>query len=790
MKIQSIFVLAVIVLWMGTAANAKYSGGTGSPENPYRIATPEDMQQIGANPSDWNKHFILVNDVNLASYTGTQFNRIGTDWDSAFTGVFDGNNHKVWNLTWYSNGIDYVGLFGWVGGQITNLGLENVDVNAVNGYRVGGLVGYNDGGTITNCYSSGSVSGNYDVGGLVGKNSGTITNCYSTGSVTGTQYQVGGLVGENWWGMITDCYSTCSVRGTRGDVGGLVGYNHGGTITNCYSTSTVSGGGAVGGLVGDNGHGTITNCCSTGNVTGNGDVGGIVGHNEGMITNCYSTGSITGTQAVGGLVGCNMGTGTITNCYSTDSVTGTYAVGGLVGCNMGHTITNCYSTGNVIGEQGVGGLVGDNWGTIMNCYSSGSVSGNTYVGGLVGREEGAVVNSFWDIETSGCSTSAGGTPKTTAEMKTMSTFTNAGWGGCGSNEIWTLDEGNDYPRLAWEGKPGQPLPKQELSDFLEGSGTDTDPYLIYTAEQLNLIGLFPCEWDKNFMLAADINIADYSGTRFNIIGIPNYHFIGVFDGNDHKIWNFTWTSDSVDYVGLFGYVGRNGQIKNLGLEKVSVCATNAFCVGGLVGSNYQGTLTNCYSTGSVLGRRCVGGLVGLNGGGTIANCYSIANVVGDEVVGGLVGYNDWPNGGDGGRIANSYSSGNVSGNYEVGGLVGENYFSIITNCYSIGSVSGADYVGGLLGDYWGGTITASFWDIQTSGQSWSDGGISKTTTEMKTMSPFTDAGWDFIEIWGIGENQTYPFLLTDPAGDSNHDKKVDFVDLAVLASHWLEGTTP
>jgi hypothetical protein len=58
------------------------------------------------------------------------------------------------------------------------------------------------------------------------------------------------------------------------------------------------------------------------------------------------------------------------------------------------------------------------------------------------------------------------------------------------------------------------------------------------------------------------------------------------------------------------------------------------------------------------------------------------------------------------------------------------------------------------------------------------------------MSTFTDAGWDFVEIWGIGENQTYPFLRTEPAGDSNHDKKVDLLDLAILASHWLQGAGP
>jgi hypothetical protein len=92
-------------------------------------------------------------------------------------------------------------------------------------------------------------------------------------------------------------------------------------------------------------------------------------------------------------------------------------------------------------------------------------------------------------------------------------------------------------------------------------------------------------------------------------------------------------------------------------------------------------------------------------------------------------------------------------------------------------------------DYFG-TVTASFWDIDTSGQLTSAGGTGKTTAEMKTKSTFTDAGWDFVEIWDIGENQTYPFLRTEPAGDSNHDKKVDLTDLAILASHWLDGTTP
>lgn len=156
--------------------------------------------------------------------------------------------------------------------------------------------------------------------------------------------------------------------------------------------------------------------------------GGLVGDNYyGTITNCYSTGSVSGDSDVGGLVGVN-NQGTITNCYSTGVVSGTNFIGGLVGESSG-TITNCYSTGSVAGDSYVGGLAGDNSGTITGCYSTGSISGTGYqVGGLVGRNyKGTVGTSFWDTQSSGQSTSAGGTPKTTAEMKTKSTFTNAGW---------------------------------------------------------------------------------------------------------------------------------------------------------------------------------------------------------------------------------------------------------------------------------------------------------------------------------------------------------------------------
>ena len=150
------------------------------------------------------------------------------------------------------------------------------------------------------------------------------------------------------------------------------------------------------------------------------------------ITNCYSTGSVTGSgDYVGGLVG-TIDRGTISNCYSTGSVSGTCMVGGLVGLSDDGTIVNCYSTGEVYGEESVGGLAGGHgWGA-------------------------GITHCFWDVNSSRWTTSAGGTPKTTIEMKTRSTFTSAGWDfigetANGTEDIWRMcvDE-VDYPRLTWE----------------------------------------------------------------------------------------------------------------------------------------------------------------------------------------------------------------------------------------------------------------------------------------------------------------------------------------------------
>jgi hypothetical protein len=326
---------------------------------------------------------------------------------------------------------------------------------------------------------------------------------------------------------------------------------------------------------------------------------------------------------------------------------------------------------------------------------------------------------------------------------------------------------------------------------LPGSGTQQDPWRIQSLADFDEFAANPNYWAGFTRLETDVNLAGRTYSTAIIapdVNNANYDFdgtafTGVFDGNDHKITNLTIDDGGAgnDFLGLFGFIGEDGQVSNLGIQGGSVSGN--WYVGGLVGQNGYGSISNCYSTGDVNGVGDVGGLVGFNHG-IISNCYSAGDVNGYDSVGGLVGENRV------GSVSNCYSTVDVKGTrFCVGGLVGENWYGNVSNCYSIGSVTGSDYVGGLIGWCYESYIEG-FWDVQTSGIDYSAGGTGKMTAEMKTKSTFTDAGWDFVEIWGIGENQTYPFLRFAPAGDFNYDKKVDFFDLAILASHWLEGITP
>jgi hypothetical protein len=572
-----IFTFVALMLFMsfGKSFAGTYSGGAGTSGDPYKIATTADLIELSKTSADWASHFILTQDIAFNA------NEQLVDWDgdgdalwdaqdqlgfspigsiTNFTGTFDGQGFEIDNLFINRTIQDQVGLFGRIAGassQIKNLGV----INAV-------------------------ISGRWDVGGLVGSNLGSsVSNSYSTGSVTGSKY-----------------------------------------------------------------------------------VGGLVGQNNGTVSNSYSTVSVTGNDDVGGLVGRNFGT--VSNSYSTGNVSGSYYAGGLVGYNSA-TVSNCYSTGNVTGNGSVGGLVGENFSTISNSYSTGSVNGSLNFGGLVGFNYDTVSNSFWDTETSGQATSDGGTGKTTAEMKTQSTFTSAGWD---FSYIWGMCSSinSGYPYLRWQNGEIAVEPPQ-----------DGGVYQISTIEHLFWLSKTSSAWASDFILLNDIDMSESQNWEcaagFSPIGNNTTNFTGTFDGQGYEISNLFINRPSQDRVALFGRT-NGANIKNLGVVEINVTGKND--VGGLVGWNTgNSTVSNCYSTGSVTGSNYVGGLVGINASsGTVSNCYSTGSVSGVSSVGGLVGQNY-------GTVSNCYSTGSVtggSGSYYVGGLVGYNS--------SIATTSGSIYI--------------------------------------------------------------------------------------------------
>ena len=202
-------------------------------------------------------------------------------------------------------------------------------------------------------------------------------------------------------------------------------------------------------------NGTLSNLnLVNASITGINHVGFVGYVGNATITRCSISGTITCTGAsgsAGGMLGISEYSNLImSKCFSSATVTVTSTgsfIGGLVGfVKLGtQQFSDCYAVGNVTGYQYVGGLIGYlATGTVTNCYSKGFITGNSGKGGLVGATAGTTNNSFWDTQTSGQATSAGGTGKTTAEMKTQSTFTSWDF-----STIWNINSAynSGYPIL-------------------------------------------------------------------------------------------------------------------------------------------------------------------------------------------------------------------------------------------------------------------------------------------------------------------------------------------------------
>jgi hypothetical protein len=658
-KVQSVDAGGTVTSELSVTATPVMAG---APSNAVYIYNNAEMNNVR---NDLSGYYILMKDLDLSAYSsGEGWVPIGTD-TSGFSGTFDGNSHLLYKFTINRTAGSYQGLFGYIttGSEIKNLGVVGCSVAGSD--NVGLLAGYNYGGTISNSYTDGIVSGSQNIGGMTGYNNGIISNSYAAANITGTN-----------------------------------------------------------------------------------NLGGLTGYNTGIINSSYAIGNVSGT-----------GTG----------------IGGLAGANDDGTINNSYAVGDASGNSYIGGLIGFNDGTISKSYSAGSVSGNSNLGGFVGYNNtttGTISGCYYDSQASGQSDTGRGTPKTTAEMQTKSTYNGwdfAGESANGTADIWSIDS-------AFKINSGYPYYTNNVQ---------LDVIYIYTASDMNNV---PNNLAGNYILMADISLSGYaSGQGWIPIGTNASRFTGTFDGNGHVISGLVINRPSGDYQGLFGYIESGGEVNNLIIDNCSISARNqagsitginsgiiskshstgavsgGICTGGLAGQNIEGIINDSYSACNVSGTggNSIGGLCGANYDGNISNSYSIGNVSGSDYLGGFIGTNT------GGIIHNTYSKGAVTGSSRIGGLIG--YGSgTISNSYAIGTVSGGYYTGGLIGYNSSATISNCYYDRETTGQSDTGKGTPKTTAEMKTQSTF--AGWDFADetangsedIWSIDSTQTinsgYPYL--------------------------------
>ncbi len=480
--------------------------GSGTETDPYKISTAADLQQLATDVNGGNTYsgiyFKVTANIDL-SELGEDYSwtAIGTS-SKVFAGTFDGGSsegYKISNLSHSSTNKSYVGLFGNVSGTIKNVTLETVNISITAsssnmGENVGGLVGCNDGGTIENVTLE-NVNINLKSA-LIGKS---------------TCNNVGGLVGFNVDGTVTGTVDNGTVNGgEKGtDIGGLVGINVDGTVTD----STVSGYNHVGGFAGYNGGTINSGTVGVGEVTGSSKVGGFVGVNNGGTVGvgdntCTASGTVTGNEGssqVGGFVGTNSGTINSPGFYYSEFANGS------TNSNEGFEKLYCLTV-NVSGDN-VTVKISENDYFLKD--------GNNYY-----VKKDATVNI-------------------TADGYTM-TFDHDGEG--------IDDDGTDGTYSMSEDRNAVITLTAIANEPWDGSGTESNPYLITSVEDLQTLATKVNEGNnysgKCFRLTNDLNLSGVS--NWTPIGTDiNHSFQGTADGGT----SITTVSGTGEVVGAL--VGDN-----------------------------------------------------------------------------------------------------------------------------------------------------------------------------------------------------------------------------------------
>ena len=522
---------------------------------------------------------IVVNTGDVAGCNGTK-DESWRDWTpisadyGRYKGTFDGQGHTISGLYFNDSSGECIGIVGelYLGGVIQNVGLENSYFH-----------------------------GEQNIAGICGQSYGTISNCYSTGTVIGELINIGGIVGSST-SLVSSSY---------------------GTVSNCHNTGSIEGVQNTGGICGFNDcHQTIENCYNTGNITGDMDLGGICGENtaNAIIKNCYNTGNVTGTdKRIGGIIGRNASK-FVENCYNTGTVTSTGentdTVGGVCGLNSSNYLTNCY----YLADSETDKLDGTTFKTAAE-FASGEV---TYL--LNGSKPGDA-NIFRQNLDNGEPTDATPVLDSAHDVVYEGMLCTSGTG-------YTNDEDSTSEIHAWDDNG---FCKNDDTHYQPAVKNAENVYEISNAGQLywfadkvnNGTQIVDAILTKDIVVNKG-DVAGCEGTKtegWREWTPISYYFdqsMGDFDGKGHTISGLYYNDKNKD-AGLFA---RAGYIKISNVGVINSYIKGKENAGGITAKNDSyGSIRNCYSICTVSGyddNAKVGGICG-SSSHEIENCYSVSN---------------------------------------------------------------------------------------------------------------------------------------------------------------------
>lgn len=681
--------------------------GAGTQASPYQIGTADELrwfanQVNSGNTAAWAT---LTDDIDLS---GEAWTPIGTSSSNRYTGTFDGAGHTIDGMTIQSTG--YMGFVGYLytNGVIQNLTLgENCSVSGDGDY-VGGICGYNYGGTITGCTNHGTVNntgtGDKYTGGICAYNrsGSTVTGCTNTGTVSGSSKYVGGVCGcTNGSGTVTNSTHTGTVSGTGTYVGGICAYSSRSTVDNCY---------------------WLEGTCDK----------GIGGSASGGTTNAEEK---TATEFASGEVAF------LLNGSSSDSPVWYQNLGeggdpypvpdSSHGIVYAEQYCNGTATGNYSNSSNSSHANYENgFCTLCGTYQPAELNGDVYEISNAGQ-------LFWFAGLVNGTLTDGTTQNVAASAVLLNNITIP------ADMAWTpIGSASTIYTGAFNGQ----------NHTISGMKIES------TAEYQGFVGYLGTGTIKNLTLGEGCSVTGGKNTG----GICGWNNEGTISGCTNE--------GAVNGNGdLGGICGHNlGTVENCA-NTAKVTNSGAETVGGICG--YSSTsLIGCTNSGVIDGsdQRHVGGICGYidNGdkGVTVSVCTNTGAVTGNnERVGGICGFGDV-------TITNCWNSGAITGGTNVGGICGENHSKAgtIMNCYSTGEVKGTDNVGGICGEN-NRTVDNSYWLKETCDAG--IGNSSGTATEEKSEDDFKRGtvavllqGSQTVQVWGqtLGTDN-YPVLTADEA---------------------------